>query len=63
MKNLLIGSNAQTFATNCNKQLSSFVNKLNQNADILKKNSIELKHIAAKLVIKSQQLQGIENIK
>lgn len=63
MTDLLIGCNVQTFTTNCNKQLSSFVAKLNQNANILRKHSAELKQIAACLATKSQQLQKIENIK
>lgn len=63
MTDLLIGGNVQALTSNYTKQLSSFVNKLNQNTNILRKHSAELKLIATSLVTKSQQLQRIENIK
>lgn len=59
----LSGLNVQKLESNCNKKLSAFVNKLNQHANILKKNSANLKSIAGDLAAKSQQLQKLENIK
>ncbi|XP_055303323.1 uncharacterized protein LOC129568992 [Sitodiplosis mosellana] len=63
MTDILIGGDVKKLETNCNKKLSGFVGKLNQYSNTMKKHSAELKLIAADLVVRSQQLQKLENIK
>ncbi|XP_031625466.1 uncharacterized protein LOC116342106 [Contarinia nasturtii] len=63
MTEISIGGDTKKLELNCNKKLSGFVSKLNQYAINLKKHSTELKQIAGDLVMKSQQLQKLENIK
>lgn len=63
MTDHLIEFDTKKLETNCNKKLSSFVGKLNQYAITLNRHSIELKQIADGLMVKSKQLQTLENIK
>ena len=63
MTDILIGGDWKKLEVNCSKKLSGFVGKFNQYSNTMRKNSAELKQIAADLVLKSQQLQRLENIK
>lgn len=63
MTELLSGFSVQKLEINCGKQLNTFVNKLNHYANILKRHTEVLKHIAGDLEKKSQQIQKLEQIK
>lgn len=63
MTDISIGGDIKKLESNCSKKLSGFVSKLNQHANNLRKHSMELKQIAGDLMVKSQQLQKLENIK
>lgn len=54
--------NLQKLELNCRKKLSLFVNKLSQSAITLRVNAANLKSIAADLLVKSQQIEKIEQI-
>lgn len=54
--------NLQKLEINCRKKLSLFVNKLNQSAATLKAHAADLKFISADLLVKSQQIEKLEQI-
>lgn len=54
--------NLQKVELNCRKKLSLFVNKLNQSANTLKSYSADMRSIAADLLVKSQQIEILEQI-
>lgn len=56
-------NNLQKIELNCRKKLSLFANKLNQNATTLKSHAVDLKSIAMDLLVKSQQIEKLEQIK
>lgn len=59
---ILAECNLQKLELNCRKKLSLFVNKLNQSATTLRVNAANLKSIAADLLVKSQQIEKLEQI-
>lgn len=59
---LLNDHNLQKLEINCRKKLSLFVNKLNQSATTLKQHAADLKSIATDLLVKSQQIEKLEQI-
>lgn len=59
---LLSDFNLQKLEINCKKKLSLFVNKLNQSATTLKVHAADLKSIAMDLLVKSQQIEKLEQI-
>lgn len=59
----ILSVGTQKLETICSKKLNSFVSKLNQHSNILRKHSTELNNIAGDVMTKSQQLIKIENIK
>lgn len=63
MTDILIGNDVKKTETNCNKKLCQFVTKLSQYSNTLTNHSAELKQIAGDLLVNTQQLQRLENIK
>lgn len=59
---ILSDCNLQKVELNCRKKLSQFVNRLNQSAVTLKQHAADLKSIAMDLVVKSQQIEKLEQI-
>lgn len=59
---ILNDSNLQKLEINCRKKLSLFVNILNQSATTLKANAADLKCIAMDLLVRSQQIEKLEQI-
>lgn len=59
---ILNDCNLQKLEINCRKKLSLFVTKLNQSAVTLKAHAADLKSIAADLLVKSQQIEKLEQI-
>lgn len=59
---LLSDFNLQKLEVNSKKKLSLFINKLNQSATTLKAHAADLKSIAMDLLVKSQQIEKLEQI-
>lgn len=59
---ILSDCNLQKLEISCRKKLSLFVNKLNQSANTLKAHAADLKSIAMDLLVKSQQIEKLEQI-
>lgn len=59
---MLSDCNLQKVELNCRKKLSLFVSKLSQSAITLKSHAAELRSIAMDLLVKSEQIEKLEQI-